>query len=110
MGNTKAGQLTREDVLVIIENYREQGRDTTELEAFLQNAFPGTSKSETPSVDHMVAELREKSPVTQGSCSICGADGSLLSGVCESCFLSWATKTAEDNIARVRKSKQREKL
>jgi hypothetical protein len=102
-------QLTREDVMVIIENYRRHGRDIADLERFLQEAFPGISKGETPSVDKMVAELRKRSPVTEGSC-VCGAAGTLYSGVCETCFLPWATKVAEDNIARVRKNQQRGKL
>jgi hypothetical protein len=110
MSNSKADRLTREDVLIIIENYRRNGRDTTDLENFLREAFSGTSKNEIASVDQMVAELRKKSPMTQGSCSVCGAAGALLSGVCEICFLPWATKVAEDNIARVRKNKQREKF
>lgn len=110
MGNSKSTQVTREDVLVIIDNYRKQGQDTTELEQFLQEAFPSTSKNETPSADRMIAELRKKSPVTEGSCSTCGAEGTLLSGVCEICFLPWATKVAEDNIMKVKKNKQREKL
>lgn len=106
MSSSKSSQVTREDVLVIIDNYKKNGRDTAELENFLREAFPGTSKSETPSVDQMVAELRKKSPATQGNCSICGAGGTLLSGVCETCFVPWATRVAEDNIARVRKNKQ----
>jgi len=110
MSDSKAGRVTREDVLVIIENYKKHGRDTTELENFLQEAFPGTSKDETASVDQMVAELREKSPVTEGNCCVCGSEGTLFSGVCETCFVPWATQVAEANIARVRKSKQREKF
>lgn len=106
MSNAMAGQVTREDVLVIIDNYKKNGRDTTELENFLREAFPGTSKDETASVDQMVAELRKRSPVTQGICSICGAGGTLVSGVCEKCFLPWATNVVEANIARMRKNKQ----
>ena len=110
MSKSSAGQFTREDVLNIIDNYKKNGRDITELENFLREAFPGTSKNETASVDQMVAELRKKSPATQGNCSLCGAEGTLLSGVCETCFVPWVTRVAEDNIARMRKRKQGGKL
>jgi hypothetical protein len=110
MGKSNATRLTREEFLGIIENYRNHGRDTAELEKALQEAFPNTSQNDTPPMEEMVAELREKSPVTEGTCCVCGAKGILLSGVCETCFLPWALKVAEDNIARVRKSKQREKF
>jgi hypothetical protein len=110
MSDSKVSRITKEDVLVIIDNYKRNGRDTTELETFLREAFSGTSKDETPSIDQMVADLRKKSPMTEGKCSICGAAGTLLSGVCETCFLPWATKVAGNSIARVKKSKQREKF
>jgi hypothetical protein len=102
-----AARLTREDLLTVIENYRRHGRDTSELEQLLREAFPVTSGDEIPSVDEMVAELREKSPVTEGSCCLCGAAGTLLSGVCGTCFLPWATRIAEDSISRRKRNKRR---
>jgi hypothetical protein len=110
MSNSNATRLTKEEFLSIIENYRNHGRDTTELEKFLQEAFPETSKNETASVNQMVAELWKKSPVTQGKCSLCGAEGTLISDVCEKCFVPWATRVSEDSIARMRRNKQREKF
>jgi hypothetical protein len=110
MSNSNTTRLTREEFLGIIDNYRNHGRDITELERALQEAFPGILKNDTTTVDARVAELRSQSSVTEGNCSVCGAKGTLLGGVCEACFLPWATKVAEDNIARVRKNKQREKL
>jgi len=109
MGNYNT-RLTKEEVLGIIDNYRTHGRDTTELEKALQEAFPSIPENETFSVDEMIAELRKKSPVTEGSCCTCGTEGTLLNGVCETCFLSWATKVIEDNIAKIKRNKQREKF
>jgi hypothetical protein len=110
MGKSSAARLTREEFLEIIENYRNHGRDTAELEQALREAFPSTAGDGIPQVDEMVTELREKSPMTEGICCVCGAEGTLLSGVCETCFLPWATKIAEDRIARMRRNKQREKF
>jgi hypothetical protein len=107
--SSKGNTITREDVQTIIENYRRHGRDTTELETFLAEAFAGRSKTEIASVDQLVAELRKKSPITQGTCSLCEAQGTLVSGVCDACFLPWAMQTAEAKIARMTKDKQREK-
>lgn len=105
-------RLTKEEFLAVIDNYRNHGRDTTELEKALQEAFPNTieHKHETLTIDEKIAELREQSPVTEGNCGICGTRGTLLGGVCETCFLPWATKVAEDNIAKIRKNKRREKF
>ena len=112
--NPNAAKLTKEEFLAIIDNYRNNGRDTTELEKTLEEAFPNTveHKHEIPTidVDAKIAELRKQSSVTEGSCSICGAKGYLLGGVCETCFLPWATKVAKDNVAKEEKNKRREKF
>lgn len=93
--------VTREDLLLIIDNYRRNGQDTAEIETFLRDTFLATSKNKIPGVQQMVTELQQKSAVTEGACSICGAVGGLLSGVCQACFLPWATKVAKDNLIRI---------
>lgn len=112
--NPNAARLTKEEFLAVIDNYRNNGRDTTELEKALQEAFPSAveHKPEMPTmdVDARVTELRKQSLVTEGDCTICGANGSLLGGVCETCFLPWATKVARDNVAKEEKNKRREKF
>jgi len=110
MGNSSTARLNREEFLEIIKNYRNHGRDTAELEQALREAFPSAAGDGIPRVDETVAELRKQSPVTEGACCLCGVEGKLLGGVCEKCFLPWATKIVEDKIARVRKNKQREKF
>jgi hypothetical protein len=110
MSNSKTDHVTKDDVLIIIENYRKHGRDTTELENFLQDAFSHNSSNAIVSVNQVIIWLKKNSPVTQGTCSLCGVEGRLLNGVCETCFLPWATKVAQDNVARVKKNRQREKL
>jgi hypothetical protein len=110
MGTPNAARLTKEDFLTVIENYRRNGRDTTELEKAFQEAFPDSAKDETLTVEARVAELRSQSPVTEGTCYLCGAEGTLRGGVCETCFLPWATKVAEDNIARTKRNRRGEKL
>jgi len=111
---SNATRLTKEEFLAVIDNYRNTGRDTAELEKALQEAFPNTveHKHETSAMDiaAKITELREQSPVTEGNCSICGTNGTLLGGVCEACFLPWATKVAEDNLSRTKKNKRGEKL
>lgn len=108
MKNPNVTRLTKEEFLAVIDNYRNNGRDTTELEKALQEAFPSTPENKPLTVDAEIAKLREQSPVTEGDCSICGAKGPLLGDVCETCFLPWATKVAGDNIARAKKTKRRE--
>lgn len=110
MGNPNVTKLTKEDFLGIIDNYRKHGRDPTELEKALEESFPSSQDHDITTIDEKVAELRKQSPVTEGNCSICEAKGTLLGGVCETCFLPWATKVAEDNIAKTKKNKQREKF
>ena len=110
MKNPNATRLTKEEFLAVIANYRNNGRDTAELEKALQEAFPSVSEDKPLTIDAEIAKLREQSPVTVGNCSICGTMGTLLGGVCETCFLSWVTKVAEDNIAKIRENKRREKF
>lgn len=113
MRNPNATRLTREEFLQVIDNYRNNGRDTAELERALEEAFPSTVRGETPTVDAKIAELRKQSPVTEGDCSICGTRSTLLGGVCETCFLPWATKVAEDNMTKIagaHKTKRRQPL
>src|SRR4030042_4514485 len=104
MRNPSATRLTREEFLGVIDNYRNHGRDTAALERSLREAFPGVPGNAISTLDERIAELRKQSPVTEGSCSVCGAAGTLYSGVCESCFLAWATKVAESNLIRATKS------
>jgi len=110
MGNSNVTRLTKEEFLGIIDNYRKRGRDTTELEKTLEESFPSSQDHDITTIDEKVAELRKQSPVTEGNCCICGTKGTLFGGVCETCFLPWATKVAEDNIVRMKKNKQREKF
>lgn len=54
-------------------------------------------------LERLVEEMRQKSPVTEGECAVCGTKGKLLSGVCEACFLPWATEAAKSQMRWRRK-------
>lgn len=88
-----ATRLTREQFEGIIENYRRNDRDTSELTEFLNKVPSRTSRASTalkvkgPSVD----ELMDQSVITEGHCSICGKEGKLYSETCEGCFRSWVS-------------------
>lgn len=100
--------LTKQEFEVIIKNYKDQGRDTTDLEQVLNDTFPSTRKNEGSKdmfLSQKVAELREASPVTQGQCPLCNREGRLISGVCETCFEPWATKVASDALTRATRIK-----
>jgi len=95
-------RLTREEIEVIINNYKAQGRDTSELETALESSFPTRGYSRMPlplprraKTGPTVDELKQKAEITQGNCSICGKSGKLYSGTCEECFNSWASSVAE---------------
>jgi len=109
MSNSSPTRLTRDEFLVIINNYKMHGRDTTELEKALNETNPGSSFEEIPDFRARIEELRKQSPVTQGKCSICASEGTLRSGVCETCFESWAARIAEDNISRAKRDRERER-
>ncbi|MBW2632273.1 MAG: hypothetical protein JRC90_11070 [Deltaproteobacteria bacterium] len=57
---------------------------------YQDGAIPG----ELGELEQLITEMREKSPVTEGKCAVCGAEGKLLSGVCETCFVPWAREAA----------------
>lgn len=107
MGTSKT-RLTKEEFLTVIENYRRNGRDTAELEEAFREEFPDGPETEASTLGERIADLRSRSPVTEGACCLCGTEGSLHGGVCEKCFVPWATRVAE-NEAGARKNKRGEK-
>jgi hypothetical protein len=54
-------------------------------------------------VDQLVKEMRQKAEVSTGKCAKCGAEGKLLSGVCEACFIPWADEAARSQLRWRRK-------
>lgn len=94
--------LTREEFEVVINNYRNQGLDTRELEMALETAYPmrGNPRMQLPlprraKTGPTLDELKQQAVITKGNCSICGKSGRLYSGTCEECFNSWASSIAE---------------
>lgn len=64
-----------------------------------KRVFEDKEKPETEiELERLVEEMRQKSPVTEGKCAVCGTEGKLLSGVCEACFLPWATDSAKSQM------------
>lgn len=109
---SKATRLSREEFEAIIRNYEDAGRDTTDLKAALAQAYPagnprgdslkakksrraylGTQTDGTlteAEMEERIDQLRQQATVSTGVCAICGQEQKLYSGVCESCFKSWA--------------------
>jgi predicted amidophosphoribosyltransferase len=58
----------------------------------------GARREPQSEVEKLVEEMKQKSPVTEGVCPKCGKEGKLLSGVCETCFIPWATEAARSQL------------
>jgi len=92
-------KLTRDEFETIINNYKAQGKDVTELKKTLAEAYPapvsGTKTWNDIDIKQQwkqqtVEELKQQALITKGKCRICGKEGKLYSETCEECFVSWA--------------------
>ena len=89
MGNSV--HLTENELKQMVERLREDSADpdvVKQLDRFA--AETETSGKTKPDLECEVDELRRQSPMSEGKCLICGSEGALVSGVCDSCFRSWS--------------------
>lgn len=90
--------LTKDDAEILILNIEKSGGDASALKHALRKTQDSqASKGAKISDEEYIQLLREQSPITttQGlECVLChGATEFLISGVCESCFRTWALST-----------------
>jgi len=57
--------------------------------------------------DITVTKMREEAEKTEGSCAVCGKEGTLYSGTCEECFNAWAREVLLNRQTRERRAIQR---
>ncbi len=92
-----ATRLTTEQFETIIENYKRNGRDTSELTEFLHEVPSKIARDSRASREtgSSVSELMAQSVITEGRCQICGKEGKLYSETCEGCFRNWVNSLDE---------------
>ena len=89
-------KFTEQDLQVVIDNYRQAGRDVSDIEKLRDEVFHTRSPAtvDATQLQERIDQLREQATKSEGCCCICGESGKLLDGVCEPCFMQWATKVA----------------
>jgi len=92
-------RLTENEFRGMVEKIRNGSVDpdvVKQLEDFATETDINIHSKAEPDMEYELDELRRQSPISEGECPICGNGGTLISGVCDSCFKTWASSVVRE--------------